>query len=317
MNLTEIHLIEVIDDVVAMIRPQAKAKGQEFELELKDITIKHLIGDKLRINQILLNILSNAVKYTPDGGRIRMTVTQLAQKVKVFVPLRFEVQDNGIGMSEEFLTVIFEPFARETSSVVNQLQGTGLGMPIVKNLVELMGGTIDIESKKGEGSLFTVELELRVQNHAADEEHPEGSKMEGAPETEEPDGSSLAGLNILAAEDNELNAEILVELLRLENASCDIVSNGQELVEAFEKSKPGQYDLILTDVQMPVMNGYDAARAIRASSHPCGTVIPIVAMTANAFSEDIREAIDSGMDAHVSKPIDMKRLESVIAGLIK
>lgn len=441
LNITEINLAELIDELGTMIRPQAKAKQQEFELFLKNVTTEHLIGDRMRINQVLINILSNAVKYTPAGGRIQMTVTQLPQKTKDFVRLRFEVQDNGIGMSEEFLAVIFEPFAREINSVTNQIQGTGLGMPIVKNLVELMGGTIDVKSKQGEGSLFTVDLELRIQEQNIDEEfwenhritrvlvvdddenictnvvramegtgvlmqyalgggnaireigqaHQEGvlfdlvlldwkmpgmdgiqtareiramlpehipiilltayewdeieeealaagidgflakpffltsfkqaivtvqAKDQKIPDTEAPD-DILTGITILAAEDNELNAEILRELLNMNNVACDFVSNGQELLEAFEKSKPDQYDLILTDIQMPVMNGYDAARAIRSCGHPCGKIIPIVAMTANAFAEDVKEALDAGMNAHVPKPIDMRNLKSVIAELIK
>lgn len=441
LNVTEINLAELIDELGTMIRPQAKAKQQEFELFLADVTMEHLVGDRMRINQVLLNILSNAVKYTPAGGRIQMNVTQLPQKIKDFVRLRFEVQDNGIGMSEEFLHVIFEPFAREINSVTNQIQGTGLGMPITKNLVELMGGTIDVKSRQGEGSIFTVDLELRIQEQNVDEKfwenhgitrvlvvdddesicinvirvmedtgvsvryalsgdnairqigeaHQEGGlfdlvlldwKMPGMdgiqtarkiramlpehipillltayewdeieeealaagidgflakpffltsfkqaivtvqakeqklPGTEDSD-HILAGITILAAEDNELNAEILLELLNMSNVVCDLVSNGQELVEAFEKSEPGQYDLILTDIQMPVMNGYDAARAIRAGSHTRGKVIPIVAMTANAFAEDVKEAMDAGMDAHVAKPIDMKNLEAVITELVK
>ncbi len=441
LNLAEFNLADLIDELMTLIRPLARAKRQEFKLSLIDVTEEHLIGDGLRINQVLLNILSNAVKYTPTGGRIRMTITQLPQKIKNFVSLRFDIQDNGIGMSEEFLKVIFEPFARESNDCVNQMQGTGLGMPIVKNLVELMGGMIDVKSKQGEGSLFTVELELRIQDKDKDKEfwqsrriarmlvvdneestfknvanamkntgvsiqyasdvdsalrqleqaHQEGilfdvvlldwempgmdgirtagkiramlpehvpiilhtacerveikdeelaagisgflskpffvssfkqalvmvqTEKENNPVTETSD-SRLAGLNILAAEDNELNAEILTELLHLNNAACDIVGNGRELVEAFEKSEPGQYDLILTDIQMPVMNGYDAARAIRAGSHPCGKIIPIVAMTANAFAEDVREAMNAGMNAHVPKPIDMKKLENVISELIR
>lgn len=441
LNVTEINLAEFIDELGTMIRPQAKAKQQEFELFLADVTMEHLVGDRMRINQVLINILSNAVKYTPVGGRIQMTVTQLPQKTKDFVRLRFEVQDNGIGMSEEFLHVIFEPFAREINSVTNQIQGTGLGMPITKNLVELMGGTIDVKSRQGEGSIFTVDLELRIQEQNVDEKfwenhgitrvlvvdddesicinvirvmedtgvsvryalsgdnairqigeaHQEGglfdlvlldwempgmdgiqtarkiramlpehipillltayewdeieeealaagidgflakpffltsfkqaivtvqAKEQKLPGTEDSD-HILAGITILAAEDNELNAEILRELLNMNNVACDIVSNGQELVEAFEKSEPGQYDLILTDIQMPVMNGYDAARAIRAGSHTRGKVIPIVAMTANAFAEDVKEAMDAGMDAHVAKPIDMNNLEAVITELVK
>lgn len=437
LNITEINLAELIDELGTMIRPQTKAKHQEFELFLKDVASEHLIGDRMRINQVLINILSNAVKYTPAGGRIQMTVSQLPQKTKDFARLRFEVQDNGIGMSEEFLNVIFEPFAREINSVTNQIQGTGLGMPITKNLVELMGGAIDVKSKQGEGSVFTVDLELRIQEQNVDEKfwenhgitrvlvvdddeiictnvirvmegtgvsvryalggdsairqigqaHQEKTafdlvlldwKMPGmdgiqtarriramlpehipiilltAYEWDEIEEEALAagidgflakpffltsfkqaivtvqareqktpgiegaacalsGVKVLAAEDNELNAEILRELLNMNGVICDMVSNGQELLEAFEKSGPGRYDLILTDIQMPVMNGYEAARAIRAGTHPCAKEIPIVAMTANAFAEDVREAMDAGMDAHVPKPIDMKHLESVIA----
>ena len=233
-----------------MIRPQAKAKQQEFELFLADVTSEHLIGDRMRINQVLINILSNAVKYTPAGGRIRMTVTQLPQKTKDFTRLRFEVQDNGIGMSEEFLTMIFEPFAREINSVTNQIQGTGLGMPIVKNLVELMGGRIDVKSKQGEGSIFTVELELRIQDQKVDEGFWEKHGI----------------TRVLVVDDDETICINVIRAMEGTGVSVQYALGGDRAIRQIREShqEGTAFDLVLLDWKMPDMDGIQTARNIRA-----------------------------------------------------
>ena len=387
------------------------------------------------INQVLINILSNAIKYTPEGGKVEMTVRQLPQHTKNYARFLFTIKDNGIGMSKEYLDTIFQPFTRETTGKTLGIQGTGLGMAITKNLVDLMGGTIKIESEPDKGSTFTIGLELRIKEQKVDvdfwkksgitkmlvvdddEEICEGirnvmantgveieyalkgeeaiqkvtsaqeegrgfdfllidwqmsdidgietvrrvrkivssgvkimiltaydiSRLEEAgfragvdgflqkpffisnlkmiacnlkgdkePEQKVEDQDDiLEGKRILAAEDIELNAEILTELLKMAGAECDWASNGQEALEKFQKSAPGRYDMILMDVQMPVMDGYEATGAIRRCGHPQAKTVPIVAMTANAFSEDVKEALDAGMNAHLAKPIDMERLKAV------
>ena len=401
---------------------------------------ERILGDKLRLNQILLNLLSNAVKYTPAGGSIGLVIEEMEQNVHRHAHLRFVVKDNGLGMSEEFVQTIFQPFSREQTNAKKEIQGTGLGMAITKNIVDLMGGTISVESKQGVGSVFTVELELAVAEEMDDDdfwqrhnitrvlvvddeediclnvkelmegtgvdisyavsgmraiemvnesrtennnfnvilldwkmpemngietakrireivgteipilvltsynfeeiedeakqagidfflpkpffmsnfrravEHVRGTR--GSDETasaSDTDAVSLNGLKVLAAEDNEINAEILTELLSDEGVVCDIAHNGREALEMFEKSEPGQYDIIFMDVQMPVMNGYEATRAIRACAHENAKTIPILAMTANAFDEDVKSALDSGMNAHMSKPIDIDKLKITVA----
>ncbi len=427
LNISELNLAEMIDEINTIIRPQANAKQQKFEISTVSLTNEHLFGDKLRINQILINILSNAVKYTQDGGSIKMTIDELEQVNGKYSRLRFTIRDNGQGMSEEYQRIIFEPFSREQDTAWNKLQGTGLGMAITKSLVDLMQGTIKLESRLGEGSTFTVELELRIQNReddpefftkrhvsrmiVADEDEDvcrdivnkmkgtgvevsvaanvgkavtmiRSAKEEGKPydlimldwemegldglgmtqqirekypekmpillfttydwrETEREamqigvehflqkpffmssfrgailglmdtgkkkkptvdDKNLMLGRHILVVEDIDINQMVLVKLLGTLGAVCDIAENGQEAVDIFTGSPAGQYDAILMDIQMPVMNGYEATRAIRTSGHEEARKIPIIAMSANAFVDDVRRALDAGMNAHVSKPI--------------
>ncbi|MCI8418201.1 MAG: response regulator [Lachnospiraceae bacterium] len=442
LNLSDENVVDLIENIDSIIRPQMKAKGHTFEVYSKDLKHEQVVMDKLRLNQILLNLLSNAVKYTPEGGHVALTVQELPQFTRQLAHFRFIVADNGYGMSQEYLEKIFHAFTREEDSVTNKIQGTGLGMAITKNLLDLMGGKIWVESEKGKGSTFTVDLELHISEQAMDQgfwkKHGitrllvvddeevicqnvrmtmEGTgvyvdtvldgeaavrmvkqaqaenggyhvvlmdwKMPGMdgvetarcirrevsgdapililtsydwPEieeeardagvdaflpkpffltsfrqkvdtvlghdletetVEEEERSILQGMHILVAEDNEINAEILEELLDMAGASCDICENGKLLVEAFEKSTPGQYQLILMDVQMPVMNGYEATRIVRDLGHPLALKIPIIAMTANAFAEDIRDALEAGMSAHVAKPIDMAVLEQTVKALMK
>ena len=447
LNLSAISLAELVEELGAMMQPQAKAKHQQFKIDVYDIYNEEILGDRLRINQILINILSNAIKYTPEGGRIDMVVRQMPQHTKNFASFHFVIRDNGIGMSQEYLETIFQPFTRESTKKTEKIQGTGLGMAITKNLVDLMGGTIKVESRQGKGSTFHVDLEFRVKEQDVDPDFwkkhgvtkmlivddeeeicigiqnvmadtgvqiqyalggqsavsmarkaqsegrgydlvmidwqmPDISGIETARRIRkivpshvpvmiltaydinriEKEGTEagidgflqkpfflsnfrlmldhlktgnvgtyntdskkdsqekddvLKGKKILIAEDNELNAEILTELLEMTGASCQVVGNGKEALNMFADSKPGRYDVILMDVQMPVMDGYEATRAIRSSRHPQAKAIPIIAMTANAFSEDVKDAMDAGMDEHVAKPIDMDRLKAVIKEIIK
>lgn len=446
LNLSDESIVELVDNIDSIIRPQMKTKGHTFDVFSKDLKHEHVIMDKLRLNQILLNLLSNAVKYTPDGGHVTLTVQEISpQHVKKIARYRFVVEDNGYGMSEEYQKKIFQTFTREEDSVTNKIQGTGLGMAITKNLIDLMGGSISVKSEKGKGSVFTVELELPVSDKAIDHdfwrknsissiltvddeevicqnirlamedtgvtvdfaldgktaiEMIKQTKEKGSPydvvlmdwkmpnmngmetakeirsliprnipiivisgydwqdieaeaesagvdafipkpffltnfrlkielvlnrqkeskaEDEEEDNaqSIFQGMHILAAEDNEINAEILSELLGMVGADCHICENGRAAVEEFEKAAPDRYQLILMDVQMPVMNGYEATKAIRNLDTPLSRRIPIIAMTANAFAEDIRDALEAGMNAHVAKPIDMTVLEQTVRAVLE
>ena len=307
LNVARLSVRELLDEISAIMLPQAQEKGQILEIRTRGRVPDQIQADRLRLTQVLINLLTNAVKYTPEGGTIGMDVVDCGQRSAGYEHLRFVVTDNGIGMSEEFQKTIFEPFTREIHSLTNKVQGTGLGMAITRNLVELMGGTIFVKSRKGEGSTFTVDMEFVLPEQT--EEPEQEIRVEAAEK-------SLVGKRILAAEDNEINAEILGEILRLEGVSYDLAQDGDEAVEMFEKSEPGYYDMILMDIQMPRMNGYDAARAIRASAHPDARKVPIAAMTANAFSEDVQRALDSGMNIHISKPIDIAALHETFRRLM-
>lgn len=436
LNISELNLAELIDELNTIIRPQAIAKKQKLEISTVGLTNEHLLGDKLRINQILINILANAVKYTQEGGSIRMVVDELCQVNESYSRIRFTISDNGQGMSEEYQKVIFEPFSREQNTAWNKAQGTGLGMTITKGLVDLMQGSIKVESKLGEGTTFTVELELRNQNRKDDPKFwskhhiahmlvadgtesicgnivnkmagtgvevdytTSGSKTwemirsaeeEGKPydlivldwdmpdldgltiahqlsetnsqkkpillfttndcgEIEQEaleigveyflqkpffmssfkdaiqrmtgtghdkknnnnDKSMLIGRKVLVAEDIDINQLLLKKLLATLGAECDVADNGKQAVEKFTESAAGQYDVILMDIQMPVMDGYEATREIRASKHPQAGTIPIIAMSANAFVEDVRKALNAGMNAHVSKPIVYEQFKKTL-----
>mgnify|MGYP004471002301 CR=1 FL=1 len=308
LNIGEFNLHEIINEIENAFRPQTDARQQTFIIDVPEFKYPWLLGDNVRIMQILNNILSNAVKYTPAGGMVRFSVDERPRKSRNYDKLVFRVSDNGIGMSSEFVEHIFESFTREERSVTNAVQGTGLGMAIVKNLVDLMGGAVHVESEQGKGSTFEVTLEFKIAERAQHE-------ADSLPEGGEKCNVSLEGIKFLCAEDNELNAEILTELLHMEGAECTICGNGKFALDEFESSKPGQYDVILMDVQMPIMNGYEATRAIRAGKNPLGATIPIFAMTANAFSEDIQRSHEAGMDGHLSKPVDLDMLKNAIYSL--
>ena len=424
LNLEKFALNDVISSVDAIIQPMARAKGQAFHLEMTGVRHEYLVGDEMRINQILINLLSNAVKYTPEGGSIWLRFIGLKQHSNQYEHIRIEVEDTGYGMTPEYLEKIFDAFTRAENSTTNKVQGTGLGMAITKSIVELMGGTIEVFSEVDRGTLFRVDLELRILEGAVDrqfwEQHgishiltvgetPEDmesaralmgdaglqldaasntgealkqirggncqlvlldweacglpaartlrealgdgapiiilaeygaedleealalprtgaiskpffvsafrekvTELWGEPSVPEEDAGDLKGMRFLAAEDNEINAEILEELLAVEGAVCQVEANGRLALERFQRAAAGEFDAILLDVQMPVMNGHEAARAIRALDREDAKSIPIIAMTANAFAEDEKAALAAGMDAHVPKPLNMDLLKRVI-----
>ena len=303
----DFSILNFIQEINNLFHSQIDEKKQTLTTK-KNIRHEWVNGDQLHLMQIFSNLLSNAVKYTQKGGEIQFLVEECETNSFVYAKYRFLVRDNGIGMSADFKDKIFDAFTRAESSVTNKIQGTGLGMAITRNLVEAMGGTIDVESELGQGSCFEVLIELRIAEDRT-------VALAAQEETDEQDGNILQGMKFLCAEDNELNAEILTELLKIEGAECTICENGEEILKAFEQSAPGDYDMILMDVQMPVMNGYEATKAIRRSSHELAKKIPIIAMTANAFSEDIQHSLAAGMNAHVSKPVEMTVLEKTIRSI--
>ena len=305
---TDFSILDFITELNTIFHSQIDEKNQTLTIIKENIRHEWVNGDQVHLMQIFSNLVSNAVKYTQEGGKIQFLVEECETKSSVYAKYRFLVSDNGMGMSADFKDTIFDAFTRAESSMTNKIQGTGLGMAITKNLVEAMGGTIDVESELGQGSCFEVLIDLRIA------EDRFVSSAEQA-EKDEPAGNVLKGMRFLCAEDNELNAEILMELLKIEGVECTICENGKRVLEAFEQSAPGDYDMILMDVQMPVMNGYEATKAIRRSSHELAKTIPIIAMTANAFSEDIQHSLAAGMNAHVSKPVEMKVLEKTIRSI--
>ena len=416
-----VSLAEQVGQIDSIIRPRAAEKAQNFMIRTHDVAHEFLVGDSMRLGQILVNLLSNAVKYTPYGGTIRLDIAELPCAIPGQAAISIVVTDNGCGMTPEFLTHIFDPFTRAESSTTNKVQGTGLGMAITKNIVDLMGGQITVESKPNRGSRFEVTLSLpidrsttchvdasgillitddpqladnlRVMTRASGsdvfvcrdvheaaqvlkQQKADVVLLSGCSGSEElpaladtlrsaaerkllilctdhvqashgfrPDGadgmlarpfflsqladaidqlrntrvaresgnvSVLNGMRFLCAEDNSLNAEILTALMALYGAACDIYPDGAQLVEAFANVRSGDYQAILMDVQMPVMNGLEAARAIRRGNNPQGRTIPIIAMTANAFVEDVQDCLDAGMNAHISKPIDISALETIL-----
>ena len=427
LNREPVSFAELIGQIDSIVRSQTNEKGQKFYICVHAVAHEYVISDGVRLRQLLINLLSNATKYTPAGGTIRLDLAEMDCGRPGYASYRIAVTDTGYGMEQAFIDHIFEPFTRAENSVTNRVQGTGLGMAIAKNIVDLMGGTIKVNSALNEGTRFEVNLTLQIDHNSdmitdigaalliSDDEilrdnmcaamrevnvdfHTVSTKEEAAAllaqrafdlilvnghlfdenldkkvaylrqnakdglliffvDYAKPDqvenvikasgidgliqrpfffsnllravehirnadtyveecGSVLTGLRFLCAEDNELNAEILETMLDMEGAGCTICHNGQEIVELFKTVRPGEYDAILMDVQMPVMNGLEATRAIRSGENPLGRTIPILAMTANAFAEDIQNSLDAGMDAHISKPIDIRVLEREIARFV-
>ncbi len=295
-------LIGLVESVAEMVRQNVEAKGQRFRVEVGQITGRQVLCDRLRLNQILLNLLSNAVKFTPGGGEITLGVSQRPAGNAGQVRCLFSVSDTGIGMSPEFVKRIFDPFERERNTTNSGIQGTGLGMAITKNLVDMMGGAIEIKSVQGEGSEFLVDIPLRLADGG---DVPQDSP--GLPEKAPARGERRTG-SILLVEDNPLNSEIAQALLEDAGFTVTMAGNGQEAVELLRGSPAGRFQVVLMDVQMPVMNGYEATRAIRALPDRKIASVPILAMTANAFEKDKQDALRAGMDGHIAKPIDVEKL---------
>ena len=300
------NLNSISEEILGVIEQMATEQNIRILWEEKEVTHWNLIGSPVHVKRILMNILSNAVKYNKENGYVYISCREIPSKQTAMTTLEFVCRDTGIGMTEAFQKRIFEPFAQEHVGSRTKFAGTGLGMPITKKLVEKMGGTISFESKEGIGTTFVIRIPFRIDTDRKDRT-----------ETEEKTETSIQGLHVLLTEDNELNMEIAEFVLQNEGTVVTKAWNGQEAVDIFRKSSPGEFDVILMDIMMPVMNGYEAAKMIRSLDREDAKVIPIIAMTANAFIEDRMRAKEAGMDEHIAKPVDGKLLVKVINELVK
>ena len=300
------NLSSISREVFAVIKQMAAEQNIRIEWEKKEITHRDFIGSPGYVKRVMMNILSNAVKYNRENGHIYISCMEIPAGQPGMTTMEFVCRDTGIGMTEEFQKHIFEPFAQEHTGSRTKFAGTGLGMPIAKNLVEKMGGAITFESEEGTGTTFVIRVPFKIDMNA--------DKREKQKDVSE---KSIKGLHILLAEDNELNMEIAEFMLQNEGAEVTKAWNGQEAVELFRKSKPGEFDVILMDIMMPVMNGYEATKKIRSLDREDAKMIPIIAMTANAFTEDRLRAKEAGMDEHIAKPVDGKLLINIIYKLMK
>ena len=300
------NLNSIFEEILGVIEHMAAEQNIRIIWEEKEVTHWNLIGSPVHVKRILMNILSNAVKYNKENGYVYISCREIPSKQTAMPTLEFVCRDTGIGMTEAFQKRIFEPFAQEHAGSRTKFAGTGLGMPITKKLVEKMGGTISFESKEGTGTTFVIRIPFQID-----------ADMKDRNETEEKTETSIQGLHVLLTEDNELNMEIAEFVLQNEGAVVTKAWNGQKAVDIFRKNRPGEFDAILMDIMMPVMNGYEAAKMIRSLDREDAKVIPIIAMTANAFTEDKMRAKEAGMDEHIAKPVDGKLLVKVINELVK
>ena len=300
------NLNSISEEILGVIEHMAAEQNIRILWEKKEVTHWNLIGSPVHVKRILMNILSNAVKYNKENGYVYISCREIPSKQTAMPTLEFVCRDTGIGMTEAFQKRIFEPFAQEHAGSRTKFAGTGLGMPITKKLVVKMGGTISFESKEGTGTTFVIRIPFQID-----------ADMKDRTETEEKTETSIQGLHVLLTEDNELNMEIAEFVLQNEGAVVTKAWNGQKAVDIFRKSRPGEFDAILMDIMMPVMNGYEAAKMIRSLDREDAKVIPIIAMTANAFTEDKMRAKEAGMDEHIAKPVDGKLLVKVINELVK
>ena len=287
---------DLAENLENMVLPMIRQKNIDFRFQKNNITQKYLYADQLRINQIFINILSNSIKYTPNNGQVYVDLSEEAGDKEGFIKLVYKVSDTGIGMSESFMKIMYEPFMRQTDSRINTIQGTGLGLAITKKMVDLMGGKIECQSKEGEGTTFTITLEIEV------------SESENSAETQEENNSDLTGMKILVAEDMDVNWEIISTLLEMYGIKCRRAENGKVAVDTLRNIQSGEFDAVFMDIQMPVMNGLDATREIRKLENPYAANIPIIAMTADAFSENVTECFEAGMNGHIAKPIDINNV---------
>ena len=301
------NLARLAEDVHAMVANLAEAKNQELTADFVGVTDENVICDKLRLNQVLLNLISNAVKYTPDGGKIAVRISQKGRTADGRGLYEFDVKDNGIGMTPEFAAHVFEAFEREKTSTVSGIQGTGLGMAITKRIVDLMEGSIEVVTAPGAGTEFIVSVAFDI---APEETERDAEKKGDSPKID------FTGKRLLLADDIEINREIAVAALEMNGFLVEEADDGEKAVNMVADSQPGYYDAVLMDIQMPVMNGYDAARKIRSLENRRLAAIPIVAMTANAFEEDRKAAFDAGMNGHVAKPIDVKALMDTLKEIL-
>ena len=300
------NLNSISEEILGVIEHMATEQNIRIIWEEKEVTHWNLIGSPVHVKRILMNILSNAVKYNKENGYVYISCREIPSKQTAMTTLEFVCRDTGIGMTEAFQKRIFEPFAQEHAGSRTKFAGTGLGMPITKKLVEKMSGTISFESKEGTGTTFVIRIPFRID-----------TDMKDRTEAEEKTETSIHGLHVLLTEDNELNMEIAEFVLQNEGAVVTKAWNGQKAVDIFRKNRPGEFDAILMDIMMPVMNGYEAAKMIRSLDREDAKVIPIIAMTANAFTEDKMRAKEAGMDEHIAKPVDGKLLVKVINELVK
>lgn len=308
-------LCEILDSIAAVYSTQCRQKGIVFEMDRTEITGGRLVGDGLRLNQVLLNLISNAYKFTPEGGKITVTVREVSgQGENAYY--KFTVADSGEGMTTEMLGRLFRPFEQEGADTAQKYGGSGLGLSIAKNLVELMGGSISCQSEKGKGTTFTVSLPFAPEK-GEEELVPEVDQISQTADTEPEELYDFQGRKVLLAEDTEMNADIVKELLELVNMKVDHAWNGKEAVRMFLEAEPGTYTALFMDVQMPVMNGYEAVAEIRASKHPQAASIPIYAMTANAFTEDVSAALNAGMNGHIAKPIDTRSFYQILGKVVE
>ena len=304
-------LVKMVTETGDLFSNQTKQKEIDFSVDTSDVRDRFVVCDKNRLNRVLLNLVSNACKFTPEGGAVKVTLRQSGDDSDGMGHYEFRVKDNGIGMSGEFAGKVFDPFERERTSTISEIQGTGLGMAITKSIVDLMGGTIEVITAPRKGTEFIVNISFEL---ARDHDENEGAQQKRQkPYDEETDFSNY---HLLLVEDNDINREIAVRILTATGFTLDTAVNGQEAVETIAASQPGYYDLVLMDIQMPVMNGYEATRAIRALDDAELSGVPIVAMTANAFAEDKKDAEDAGMNAHIAKPIDIETMMETIQNVL-
>lgn len=306
LNCEEFNFMQMIEDVKDVIEESAKARKHQLDVSCEEIVHTSVYGDDVRLRKALINILGNAIKYTPDGGKISMEVTEKSTNKENLCCFEFVIQDNGIGMSKEFLPHLFLPFEREHNDKTSKIQGTGLGMVITKNIIQLMNGDIQVESEPGVGTKFVVTVYMGLQNGVSPARQVSTDKTENIL-------NYIASLDyskkkILLVEDNELNREVATEIIALTNAKIEVAENGKAALNMIVERPAYYYDLIFMDIQMPVMDGYEATRAIRQLTDDYTKEIPIIAMSANAFAEDVIAARQAGMNDHIAKPLDLKKL---------
>ncbi|MBQ7492889.1 MAG: response regulator, partial [Selenomonadaceae bacterium] len=306
LELDGMNIVTALDEVHDMFATQMKGKKINFSVDSSGVRDKFVICDKNRLNRVLLNLLSNAYKFTPEGGEISVTLKQISEVRDVFADYELRVKDSGIGMTPEFAAKVFEAFERERTSTVSKIQGTGLGMAITKSIVDLMGGTIKVITAPGEGTEFIIEITFELAEDMQEEIIDEKAAQV----------VDFTNKKLLLVDDIEVNREIAKMLLESEGFIVDTASDGSEAVKKVAESAAGDYDAVLMDIQMPIMNGYEAAREIRKLDNKKLASVPIIAMTANAFSEDVKNALDAGMNGHIAKPIDVPKMMETLAKIL-